>query len=118
MKQSWKSCKHHLGNLDSLMADRPLTKLARKIIPPTEAGERLEREGIHQWYYCVQPSITALNVYVEDLFDGKPIAQLYNVYDHNLDIMTLEQVKATVVKGLRMCTHCGFYELKSDKPLQ
>jgi len=125
-RQSWKSCRYHLGdleiNLDSIAKTRYEIKLIRAIFPETKCDELFRKEGINQRYYCTNSKLIELNVYRRDGIPKKKegfirVAQLFHLDisdDPSLDWFGNDRryLKIAIEDGLRMCTHCRFYEEK------
>jgi len=125
-KQSWKSCKHHLGdlerNIDTIAKANSQVRLMRAIIPESEKDKLFKKEGINQWYYCTHPELIKLEVYRQDGIPNKKegytsVAQLFHLdipEDPSLDWFGSDKhyLESAIADGLRMCAHCKFYKKK------
>lgn len=125
-QQSWESCKHHLGdlekNIDEIAKTNIKVKLMRAIIPETDEDKLFIKEGINRWYYCTSPELIELGTYRRDGVPKKkegyiPVAQLFHLDisdDQSLDWFGSDRhyLELAISDGLKMCSHCKFYEIK------
>lgn len=125
-EQSWFSCRYAFGNLDKkleTLKNHPRYEEMLKLInEEKECDKLLREEGIHRFYYCMCPEMVSLGHYnregIANAAGGyTPVVKLFVLpasewYEAGADLFGQERwlLEVKIQEGLRMCTHCKFYE--------